>query len=365
LNKKPPREALVYIDGKPVKLKPEKKRRPANRKGKRVYTDEVIAALRLIWDFFWYKCGKILAPLMRTQMDAIAPWPDFGITPAIREKLMAISPATIDRALKKDRDALRLKGKSLTKPKNPLKSRIPIRTFYSNEERKTPGFIQIDTVHHCGQSTGGEYNLTLTATDVASGWICLYSLLNKAYKWTFEALGNIKNTLPFPLLEFHSDNGSEFINDATEKWCNNPDHPVPFTRSRDHKKNDNAFVEQKNGAVVREYAGYDRLEGSEEQALLAAIYSPLAPLLNFFMPTTKLKSKTRVGSKETRVYDIPRSPYQRLMEMKGLPQKVRDALTAQYALYNPVQLQHTVNTAILRLRQRLAQGNRKKTLGQT
>jgi hypothetical protein len=202
LNKKPPREArnfipLVYIDGKPVKLKPEKKR-PANRKGKRIYTDEVIDALRLVWTFFWYKCGKILAPLMRQQMDYIAQWPAFGITPAIREKLMTISPATIDRALKKDKAALRLKGKSLTKSKDPLKSRIPIRTFYSSEERKTPGFIQVDTVHHCGQFTGGEYNLTLTATDIASGWVCLYSLLNKAYKWTFEALSDIKNTLPSP-----------------------------------------------------------------------------------------------------------------------------------------------------------------------
>jgi hypothetical protein len=157
LSRKPVREVLVYADGKAVKLKPEKKR-SANRKGKRVYTNGVIASLRLVWTFFWYKCGKILAPLMRQQMDYIARWPA-----ETAEKLKKISPATIDR------DALRLKGKSRTKPLLSLKSHIPIRTFYSQEERKTPGFWQIDTVHHRGQATSGQYILTLTATDLASG----------------------------------------------------------------------------------------------------------------------------------------------------------------------------------------------------
>jgi hypothetical protein len=245
LSDKPVREVLIYCAGKAVKLKPEKKR-PANRTGKRLYTDPTIACLRMVWVFFWYKCGKILAPLMRQIMPFIAGWPSFAITPEIREQLMRISPATIDRYLKKDKDALRLKGKSLTKPVMALKSRIPLRTFYSSQERKTPGFLQIDTVHHCGQATSGEYadlwsDLTLTATDVYSGWIFLYPLLNKAFSWTFLSLKDILKVIPFPFLEFHSDNGSEFINTAVEKWCNDPLHPVPFSRSRDHQKNDNCL----------------------------------------------------------------------------------------------------------------------------
>jgi hypothetical protein len=144
LGAKPVKQVMRYLDGQAVKLKPEKKR-PANRKGKRVYTDEVINSLRRVWAFFWFKCGKILAPLLRQQMPYIAGWPAFNITPAIAEKLTTISPATIDRYLKKDKDALRLKGKSLTKPLHSLKSRIPIRTFYTSEERKKPGFWQIDT----------------------------------------------------------------------------------------------------------------------------------------------------------------------------------------------------------------------------
>jgi hypothetical protein len=131
------KQVMVYGDGKAVKIKPEKKR-PANRKGKRVYTDEVIGALRLVWTFFWYKCGKILAPLMRQQMAFIAQWPAFGIDAKTAEKLKKISPATIDRYLKKDKASLKLKGKSLTKPINSLKSRIPVRTYYTSEERKNP-----------------------------------------------------------------------------------------------------------------------------------------------------------------------------------------------------------------------------------
>ena len=161
------KQVVLYLDGKAVKLKPDKKR-PANRKGKRIYDEATIACLRRVWAFFWYKCGKILAPLMRQQMLHIQQWQAFGITAETAEMLARISPATIDRYLKKDRNALALKGKSLTKPLDPLKSRIPIRTFYASHERKTPGFWQTDTVHHCGQFTSGQYLHTLTATDVFS-----------------------------------------------------------------------------------------------------------------------------------------------------------------------------------------------------
>jgi hypothetical protein len=355
LGAKPVKQTILYIDGKPVILKPQKKSY-SNRKGKRVYDDETIACLRLVWTFFWYKCGKILAPFMRQQMPFIAQWPAFKITEEVADKLIKISPATIDRYLKKDKEALKLKGKSLTKPLDSLKSRIPIRTFYTSQERKKPGFWQTDTVHHCGQITSGQYLHTLTATDIACGWIEMVSLLNNAQKWTLEALSNIKSSTPIPFIECHSDNGSEFINNATEAWCKR--EGIVFTRSRSQKKNDNCFVEQKNGAVVRTYIGYDRLEGIEEQRLLANVYKHLVPMLNYFMPTQKLKSKTRVGSKEIKTYDEPRSPFHRLIESCEVSQKTKDLLVKQITLYNPVVLQHNVNKAILRLRQRIAQSNR-------
>jgi hypothetical protein len=348
LNKKTVREVLLVTGGETVKLKPAKRKRKV-RQGKKIYTDEVIASLRLIWNFFWNKCGKILAPLMRQQMPFMADWPAFHITPLIREKLMTISPATIDRALKKDKAEMKLRGKSCTKSANKLKYRIPIRTFYSSAERKKPGFIQVDTVHHCGTSTGGEYLLTLTATDVFSGGVSLRGLLNKAWKWTFDALADVRATLPFPFLEYHSDNGSEFINESVAKWCH--DEHVNFTRSRSHKKNDNCFVEQKNDKCVREYIGYDRMTTTGELASLTSVYLSLEPLLNFFMPSMKLLSKVKTGSKEIKKYDAPLSPYQRLLHSGQLLPEVKAKLTGLYCLYNPVLLQHDVNVAVLNLRE--------------
>jgi len=227
------KQIMLYTKGGAVKLKPQEKR-PSNRKGKRIYSDEVVRCLRLVWTFFWFKCGKILAPLMRQQMRFIAQWKAFGITEETAEKLIKISPASIDRYLRKDKESLKLRGKSLTKSLDSLKSRIPIRTFYTSDERKTPGFWQIDTVHHCGQVTSGQYLHTLTATDIASGWIELRSLLNNAHKWTFEALSDINAATMLPVLEFHPDNGSEFINNATETWCKN--NNICFTRSRSKRK---------------------------------------------------------------------------------------------------------------------------------
>jgi len=320
------RQVTVYANGRAVKLKPGK-RRPGNRKGRPVYGDEVIGSLRKVWAFFWYKCGKILAPLLRQQIACIASWPAFVITPEIAGKLARISPATIDRRLGKDRAALALRGKSLTKPGDSLKSRIPIRTFYTSEERRKPGFWQIDTVHHCGHATNGQYLHTLTATDVFSGWVEPRATLNNAHKWVFQELSSVRASVPLPVSEFHSDNGSEFINHATEAWCAR--EGIAFTRSRSRNKNDNCFVEQKNGAVVREYVGYDHLEGAEELALLSEVYAHLAPLLNSFMPTRRLESKSRVGSREVKVYDEPRTPFQRLMESAEVPPETKDALSAR------------------------------------
>jgi hypothetical protein len=161
----------------------------------------------------------------------------------------------------------------------------------------------------------------LTATDVSSRWTELRYFLNNAHSWTFKALSNIRTTVLFPVLEFHRDNGSECINHATEIW--RKQQRLPFARSYDHKKNDTCFVEQKNDAVVREYAGYDRLEGFEEQTFLAAVYKPLVPLLNFFVPSQKCSSKTRSGSKEIKVYDKPNSPFQRLAENVALRRSTR------------------------------------------
>jgi len=334
--------SAVNMNGETVRLtaSPHKRRKGGGRKPK--YSGDFIIVLRKIWAFFSYRCGKILAPFMREQMRFLEQ--PFHITEKEKELLLSVSPSTIDRLLRQDKRKLALKGKSGTKPGKLLKKQIPVRTYYADADKK-PGFFEIDTVHHCGTSDSGEFCLTLTATDVYSGWVELRPTLNKAYKWVFQALLDIKSSLPFPLMGIDSDNGSEFINAALLKWCR--DERIQFTRTRAYRKNDNCFVEQKNFTCVRNFVGYYRFCAAAERDALADVYRSLCPLLNFFMPTIKLISKKRVGTKIKKVYDKKViSPYQRLLASPDLCVEAKTELSLRAGQYDPVKLQREVHKAV-------------------
>jgi hypothetical protein len=332
----------VFMNRKMIRLKASNVKRKKGGGRKPVYSDEFVAVLRNIWAFFWFRCGKILAPFIREQIVFLEP--EFHISPETRELLLTVSPATIDRKLREDKKKLAFKGKCGTKPGTLLKKQIPIRTYYADVDKK-PGFFEIDTVHHCGMYESGEFCTTLSATDVYSGWVELRPLLNKAHKWVLEALQTIKSSLPFPFLGIDSDNGSEFINTPTQKWCSREE--VQFTRSRPYHKNDNCYVEQKNNSCVRNFVGYGRFSSVYERDALAAVYNPLCLLLNYFMPTQKLLSKTRVGSKIQKVYDTKiLSPYQRLLASADLSCEAKAELVRRHGLYNPVELQREVHYAV-------------------
>lgn len=332
----------VYGSGKKVRLKASHGKRRKGGGRKPIYTDEFVTVLRNIWVFFWFRCGKILGPFIREQMKYLVK--PFHITKEIKKLLLSVSPATIDRKLKADKKKLALKGKNGTKPGNLLKKQIPIRTYYADADKK-PGFFEIDTVHHCGPTESGEFCLTLTATDVYSQWVELRPLLNKAEKWVLQALPDISSSIPFPFLGMDSDNGSEFINNPLLMWCSS--QGIQFTRSRPYRKNDNCYVEQKNNFSVRNFVGYYRFTTIQECTALAAVYRPLCLLLNYFMPTLKLLSKTRVGSKIKKVYDKNiYSPYQRLLASPDLDDKFKEELTRRHGLYNPVRLQQEVHNAL-------------------
>ena len=334
--------SAVNMNGETVRLtaSPHKRRKGGGRKPK--YSGDFIIVLRKIWAFFSYRCGKILAPFMREQMRFLEQ--PFHITEKEKELLLSVSPSTIDRLLRQDKRKLALKGKSGTKPGKLLKKQIPVRTYYADADKK-PGFFEIDTVHHCGTSDSGEFCLTLTATDVYSGWVELRPTLNKAYKWVFQALLDIKSSLPFPLMGIDSDNGSEFINAALLKWCR--DERIQFTRTRAYRKNDNCFVEQKNFTCVRNFVGYYRFCAAAERDALADVYRSLCPLLNFFMPTIKLISKKRVGTKIKKVYDKKViSPYQRLLASSDLCVEAKTELSLRAGQYDPVKLQREVHKAV-------------------
>lgn len=337
---------LTVIDGKAVKLKTSKKRRAGGGR-KALYGSETIEALRKVWMFFGCRCGKLLAPFLREQMKWLKAFEKFGITEEIANQLVKISPATIDRRLKAQREKQQLKGRSATRKGPLLKHQIPVRVFWPWNERH-PGFFEMDTVHHCSDSAFGEYCQTLTITDVGSGWVELRGLLNKAHRWVVHALEDIYNDLPFPIKGVDSDSGSEFINHAVVAWTAKKE--IQFTRGRSCHKNDNCFVEQKNDACVREYIGYERLETVEQLKALGEVYEVLCPLLNYFIPTAKMIRKIREGKKIKKIYEPEaKTPYQRLLTSTHLSAEIKAELERRYNLYNPIVLQMQVNDALQRL----------------
>jgi hypothetical protein len=227
-----------------------------------------------------------------------------------------------------------------------LKRQIPVKVFWPWDEQKA-GFCEIDTVSHDGGNASGEFCFTLTVTDIASQWTEERALKNKAHRWVREAMDDLYASFPVPLKGIDSDNGGEFINTAMKTWCEQ--RQISFTRTRSYHKNDNCYVEQKNGDVVRKAVGYARYTNEEA---LAAVYRALNPLLNYFYPCTKLIDKTRDAQGKTKkVYDQPVTPYERLLARDDVPRETKDRLTAQRKRLNIVRLQDALDKAVDQLLQ--------------
>lgn len=216
-----------------------------------------------------------------------------------------------------------------------MKSQIPVRTFSEWDHAKV-GFLEIDLVGHEGGDPSGEFAYSLCATDVASGWTEARVVRNRARKWTFEALMDIRAQLPFPVLGLDSDNGGEFINHHLAAWCAGQE--ITFTRSRPLNKNDGCFVEQKNWSVVRREIGYGRYDTDVERELIATIYADLRLYVNYFLPSTKLIAKERRGAKVRKRYDTPQTPYRRLIALGALDKETAARLEAEYLSLNPAEL---------------------------
>ena len=329
------RSRLVWIDGKLVKLVVGRRRRSKRRARPRRYDQQVLKALKQIWYVFDFMCGKRLVVVLRTILPTLESFGEIQVSAEVRAKLLTISAASIDRLLAAERNRLRLKGRSRTKPGTLLKHQIPIRTFADWDEQE-PGFFEIDLVAHDGGDASGDFCQTLTITDVDTGWVDLHGLKNKAQRWTHAALEYARRELPIPIKGIDTDNGSEFINHHLLSYCT--DHGITFTRGRPYRKNDTCFVEQKNGHVVRRAVGYLRYDSDAQLAALDAVYRPLCLLVNFFYPSVKLVQKVRSGSKVRRIYDEPQTPYHRMLASQSVRDAVKARLKQQYTTLNPVAL---------------------------
>jgi len=306
---------------------------------KTIYCGGVVQALEQIWEIYGHICSKRLQPFLPEAIKVLERCQEIELSPDIKELLLKISSASIDRCLR----PIRLKsshGLSTTKPGSLLKNLIPVRTFTAWDEQR-PGFMEIDLVAHCGDSIAGQFLNTLTCTDLCTGWTDVTALLHRSQQAVSQAIHLLRQRLPFLLLGIDSDNGSEFINDLLYRYC--LDEKITFTRSRPYRKNDQAHVEQKNWSVVRHTVGYDRWETEQELALLESIYDDLRLYINFFQPSFKLIAKERIGNQTIKRYDTAKTPYQRILERKDISLEAKARLMNLYLHLNPAELRRRMD----------------------
>ncbi|MCJ7624072.1 MAG: ISNCY family transposase [Anaerolineaceae bacterium] len=325
-------------------LRPRGLRKKSGRQ--KVYQGEVVGVLKQIWEILGRICSKRLKPFLPEMVEVLERCKEIEMTPETKTLLLKMSCSTIDRCLRLVRFENKKRGLSTTKPGTLLKNAIPIRTFTEWDDA-IPGFVEIDLVAHCGETTAGQYLNTLTVTDIATGWTECLAILYRSQEMVSQAIIKLRQRLPFPLLGIDSDNGSEFINHTLFRYCE--DEEITFTRCRPYKKNDQAHVEQKNWSVVRRLVGYDRFETEEELILLSSIYDDWRLYVNFFQPVLKLVAKERLGSKVKKMYDIASTPYRRVLATNLVSIEDKARLINIYYQLNPVTLRKQIddNIAIL------------------
>ena len=300
------------------------------------YGKEVEKILWDLWKVSEQPCGKRLAAMLSLWLPHYEK--DCGVLKtSIKEQVLKISPAQIDRLLRSRKAKAGAKGRCGTKPGGLLKTQIPIRTNHWDVRR--PGFLEADTVAHCGGSMEGDFIWSVTYTDIFSGWTANRGTWNKGAEGVVQATRSVESLLPFEILGFDCDNGSEFLNYHLIRYFQERPKKVGFTRSRPYHKNDNAYVEQKNWTHVRQLFAYDRFGDSALLPLVNEIYTDLwEPLNNFFKPCMKLLSKTRHGAKMKKVYDKPLTPCDRLLQSEHMSEEAKAILRSQRAALNPLEL---------------------------
>lgn len=299
------------------------------------YGPELVALLIQAWEASDYPCGKRLAPFLGPLVAALERHRELEVPAALRPMLLGISPATIDRLLKAQRRVHAPAPITVRRSESGLAAQVPVRTF-GEWQGVQPGALQADLVAHCGETLDGFYLTSLVAVDVATGWTECQAVWGKGYQRVKQAVHWIHERLPMPVHAFHTDNGGEFLNHLLLPWCRQS--RIHFTRGRPWRKNDQAYAEQKNWAIVRRLIGYDRYSSQTALTELRAFYLVLRLYWNFFQPLRKLTAKIRHGARVTKRYDRAQTPYQRLLASGILIDAQRHALEAVYQSLNPLAL---------------------------
>ena len=311
------------------------------------YGEAELEVLAYLWRQTDYLCSKRLKA-------ALPIWlPHYErhqgpLSPAVRERLAQVSPATIDRLLAPVRAKASPHGRCGTRPGTLLRTQIPIRAEEWNVNE--PGYLEADTVAHCGGSLAGSFVWSITYTDIWSGWTESRAIWNKGFEGVLTQTRELEAILPFPILAFDCDNGGEFLNYHLVRYFQKRKRPVTFTRSRPYHKDDNAHVEQKNWMHVRQLFGYDRFENPELVKLMNDLYrQEWFWFRNFFCPSMKLIHKERIKSRWVKKYDEPATPYQRLLQWQGLNAEKRQALEKLYQQLDPIAVKAAIERKLKRI----------------
>jgi hypothetical protein len=317
-------------------------RRPRARK----YSYDALVVLQEVWRLSGQPSGKYLAVVMADTIERLLRFGEFGkvaprARPEVLAELQSMSAATIDRYLKPHKDAAYPLALSGTRPSQILRSSIPVRTSMDGPP-PGPGFYELDTVAHCGESLKGEFLRSLTATDPVTGWTLIRSIRNNAHVHIHRAMDWVRRCSPVPVAGMDFDNGSEFLNWAVVAWCDV--HHIPMTRGRPYEKNDNAHVEQRNGDWVRKHAFRYRYETAAELALLNELWSLVMNRKNHLLPCVKAVGWTTTCSgRKKRLYDKPRTPYQRMLDSGVLSELARERVQNEHANLNPARITRRIN----------------------
>jgi len=310
-----------------------------------LYTPDVIVALKEVWTVGSEVCGELLHPMVDEYVNILKRDKMWHHRPNTTKLLLQMSEGTIKTKVGSFMKARHCrKGVSSTSP-SLLKNIIPI--FIGPWQDKPPGYGQTDTVVHCGSTLAGDMVFSVNYTDIATMWLGLAAQWNKGQVATKDSLNGIMQRLPFKLKGLHPDTGSEFINWHVKGWCD--ENEIEYTRSRPNHKNDNAYVEQKNGHVIRRFLGYNRLDVNILIPLVNEMYEVLEIYLNHFVSSRKCVKKVRIGSRYKRKYDKAQTPYQRVLNHDMIDQDIKDKLIKQHQTLNPLILKNKVDKLITKI----------------
>lgn len=325
---------------------PEARRSRKARKRRAEYGSEVTTALIGVWDIFEQPCGQRMITVLRNELDRLRELGEVVCSAAVGEQLKQISASTIDRLLRREKAVRRLRRNRNPHVQRLISQRVPVKVA-AEWDTSQVGNIQVDFVAHCGRSTGGDYIHTISAVDIATSWWEGRAIPVRSQHAAKEGLSQMQPKFPFRMKELHPDNDSALLNDLLWDWTQ--EQGIRLSRSRPYKKNDNAWVEQKNWTHVRKVVGYRRFDTTGELRLLNEIYQVMGLYKNYFLPAMKLTGKTRVEGRIKRKYDASRTAYQRVMASREvLPNKKQD-LKAIYERLNPAEL----NRKLTQLRSQL------------